>query len=114
MSNGTHPQVRQGVGRRKEDESCALHEERLDDMETDIAKQSGWLKASAGLVTAVSIAVSILCTVIIGKLGNIETLLSDSKVVLMQHSEQIKSIDSRVHDIEERHKKDVEEAWSRK
>lgn len=97
-------EAREGVGRRQSDEECRRHEDRMDELEIDIGRQSGWLKASAGLVTIVSLAVSILCSIIISKLGTIESLLTDSKVVLMQHSEQIKSVQKDISVIQERHK----------
>ena len=95
---------REGIGRRQADADCLLHEKRADVMEQELKKQEGWLKASAGIVTVVSMAIGVLCSVIIGKLGTIETLLTDSKVVMMQHSEQIKQLQGDVKELQERHK----------
>jgi hypothetical protein len=96
--------TREGVGRRQTDVECQAHEKRADIMEQELKKQEGWLKASAGIVTVVSFAIGILCSVIISKLGAIESLLTDSKVILMQHSEQIKGVQRDVSAIQERHK----------
>jgi len=99
-----YPTERNGQGRRKSDEECAAHEERLDNMDAEIHKQSGWLKAAAGFWAVAIIIASSFCTVIISHLNTIENLLTDNKVALMQHSEQIKALDCRIKDIEERHK----------
>lgn len=96
--------TRDGVGRRQTDADCILHERRADLMEQELKKQEGWLKASAGIVTVVSMAIGVLCSVIISKLGVIESLLTDSKVVMMQHSEQIKTLQGDVKELQERHK----------
>ncbi len=95
---------RAGNGRRKADENCPMHEARLDDMDAELHKQSGWFKASAAFMTVAVMCISGFGNVILTKLTSIESLLSESKVTLMQHSEQIKALDCRVKDIEDRHR----------
>ena len=90
-------------GRRLRDDECFEHEKRMDMVDGELKKQSGWFKASAGIL-AISIAIiGSYCTQITSKLDSIQAMLTDSKVVMMQHSEQIKNLDSRVTDIEKRH-----------
>jgi hypothetical protein len=99
------PEVeRTGPGRRMRDEECLAHEERLDSVDNEVHKQSGWLKASAILLTVAILITGWLSSSILTKLSGIEGMLSDTKVNMMQHTEQIKNLDMRVRDIEDRNK----------
>ena len=95
---------RHGPGRRLRDEECLAHEERLDSVDNEVHKQSGWLKASAILLTVAILITGWLSSSILTKLSGIEGMLSDTKVNMMQHTEQIKNLDIRVRGIEDRNK----------
>ncbi len=101
---GDNITVRQGPGRRERDAECDAHEKRLDDVDNEVHKQSGWLKASAILLTIGIVIVGILNNNISTKLTSIQNMLSDTKVLLAQHAEQIKTLEFRVNNIEERNK----------
>lgn len=97
-------QERQGPGRRQGDEECIAHEKRLGEVDNEVHKQSGWLKAAAGLLSIAVLSIGAFNGVILSKLTLIEAMLSDSKVIMAEHAKDIKSIDKRVCDIEERNK----------
>ena len=86
------------------DESgCKLHESRIDQLDADIAKHNGWLK-TAGLVCSIAIMVlGWMGTHIVSKLDSISALLTDGKVVQMQHSEQIRRLMDDVKEIQTWH-----------
>lgn len=95
---------RKGPGRRLEDIECLDHDQRINDVEKEASKQSGWIKASAALLSIAVVIIGAFAGMINTKLTNIEGLLNDNKVVMMQYSEQIKTLEFRVRDIEERNK----------
>lgn len=96
--------VRNGVGRRQQDTDCAEHDRRLDDVEINHQKlESRWTSMLWFIGIAV-IGLGGFNSVILSKVTAIESLLTDSKVVQMQHSEQIKALQQDVKDIQERHK----------
>lgn len=95
---------RQGPGRRLEDIECLEHDRRINELDNEAHKQSGWLKVASVLLSIAVIVIGAFDGMIFTKLTNIEGLLNDSKVALMQHSEQIKTLEFRVRDIEERNK----------
>lgn len=98
-----HNTEREGVGRRAGDFECQEHEKRVNLMDAELSKQSGWLKASALLVLIAMAVIGGLSNLILNKLTSIETLLSDSKVTMMKHEMSINSLDVRVKSIESRH-----------
>lgn len=102
---------REGVGRRERDQECIEHEKRMDKVDADVNKQSGWLKASAGFTGVAMMIIGSFSSTIINKLNTIESLLTDSKISIAQHTEQIKGLDQRVRDIEDRHRKDIEDGY---
>jgi hypothetical protein len=101
---GQHSPERQGVGRRKEDESdCKIHEERLDAFDKGIASNHGWLKGASCLVAIVGFITTLFCTTIIARLGTITDLLTDYRVMLKQHETEISGLKSDVQEIKQRH-----------
>jgi hypothetical protein len=95
--------IRSGRDRRIAEE-CQIHEDRLNEVSGEVSKQSGWLKASAIIVTIAMIIVSGFSGLILTKLAEITGMLSDTKVTLAQHTEKILTLDKRVSDVEERNK----------
>jgi len=93
-----------GPGRRDTDEECVAHEKRIDGIDNEIHKQSGWFKASAILLSIAVIVLGSLCSLILNKLGTIEGLMADNKVTTAEFSMAIKNMDKRISDIEERNK----------
>lgn len=76
-------------------------EERIDDIDQEVHKQSGWFKAAAGFAGIAIMALGSFNGIILSKLTNIETLISDYRVVQMQQSEQIKTLQFRIDKIEQ-------------
>lgn len=95
--------------RRREDNdpNCILHEERLDDLNTKVSKQSGWLKACAGfLAIVITIGIPVIGSIgstISNKLNSIETILTDGRIAQTQLNERYISLDRRVTIIETKH-----------
>ena len=87
-----------------QDEKCLLHEKQLEDMCAEQNKQNGWFKASAVLVTIAVLVVGSLCGLILGKLGAIQTLLSDNRVIQAEFKGKLETHEKRIGDIEERNK----------
>ena len=75
-------------------------EERIDDIDQEVHKQSGWFKAAAGFAGIAIMALGSFNGVILSKLTNIETLLTDYRVIQMQQAEQIKGIQFRLEKVE--------------
>lgn len=80
------------------------NEGRIDDIDQEVHKQSGWLKAAAGFAGIAIMALGGFNGIILSKLSNIETLLTDSRLVQSRQSEQIDSLKHRVDQLEEYHK----------
>ena len=76
-------------------------EDRIDDIDQELHKQSGWFKASAGFATVLVLIGGGFNSVILAKLSNIETLLTDSRLVQSRQIEQIENLKHRVDRIEE-------------
>jgi len=99
------------AGRRDYDPMCLQHRKELDSaiekieaISTVSAESSGKYKS---MLWFMGIAGSILATlliVIISKLSTVETLLTDSKVVLMQHTERIERLRQDVDEIKVRNR----------
>lgn len=87
-----------------EETSCKLHEERIDDMDAELHKQNGWLKTAGFVFSTASVILGWFGTNITTKLDAISTLLTDGRVVQMQHSEQIKALQTDVKEIQDRHR----------
>jgi uncharacterized protein YktB (UPF0637 family) len=93
---------RSGAGRR--DSDCIAHEGRIDDLDKEVHKQTGFYKTAAIVFTIVAGALSYFATNITAKLTTIEALLTDSKVLMMKHAEQIKVLQGDVKEIQDRHR----------
>ncbi len=78
-----------------------VSEERIDDIDQEVHKQSGWFKAAAGFATVLVLIGGGFNSIILAKLSNIETLLTDSRLVQSRQIEQIENLRHRVDVIEE-------------
>jgi hypothetical protein len=96
--------IRVGVGRRQVDEECREHSSRLQNIETDVHKNTGRFTSMLWFMGIAGGFIGACMVFLIGKTTSIETLLTNNQVSLMQHSEQIKSVVSDVKDIQDRHK----------
>lgn len=85
-------------------DECKLHESRIDDMDMEVHKQSGWLKTAAVVFSIVGTGLIYIGSNVNNKLDSISSLLTESKVVLMQHSEQIKQLQGDVKELQDRTK----------
>ena len=88
---------------------CLLHREEMDTIQATITKTQVDQSKTSGKYTAmlwflgiIGAALSILSIVILNKTSSIESLLSDNKVVLMQHSERIDGLRKEVDEIKAR------------
>jgi hypothetical protein len=66
--------------------------------------QSGWIKASAGLLAVALFVLGILCSTIISKLSEIAGMLSKSEVTMMKHEQQIIQLQGDIKGIQDKHK----------
>lgn len=78
-----------------------VSEERIDDIDQELHKQSGWFKAAAGFATVLVLIGGGFNSIILAKLSNIETLLTDSRLVQSRQIEQIETLKHRVDRLEE-------------
>jgi hypothetical protein len=99
-----HDATRQGVGRRTMDEECKEHSNRLQNIETDVHKNTGRFTSMLWFMGVAGGFIGACMVFLVGKTTSIETLLTNNQVSLMQHSEQIKSVQSDVKDIQDRHR----------
>ena len=99
-----HENTRHGVGRREDDQACREHEQRMDGMDKELHTLLGWIKTSGLLITVAGAIIGYMGTNINAKLTSIETLLSDNKVMLERHNQQIIQLQGDVKDIQDRHK----------
>jgi hypothetical protein len=93
-------------GRRMTDaerEKCAVHEEDIDAINKELAKQAGWFKASAGFLTVAVTVLGWFLSIIIADLSAIKSMLSRTDVVIERHTQQILTLDARIDMIEKRH-----------
>jgi hypothetical protein len=77
---------------RRANAGCGVHEERMDKIDQQISSNHGWLKGVSTLVLVVGFVLSSLCTVIIGRLGNITDMLTDYRVMLKTHEIEINGL----------------------
>lgn len=103
--------ARESVGRRIEDIECQKHDERMDSIEEHMSTMSVDVHRNTGRFTAMLWFMGILGGIIgscliflVAKTTSIESLLTDNKVTLMQHSEQINALKQDVTEIKEQHK----------
>lgn len=106
MPDPTYEHTRSGEGRRSSD--CKEHETRLDQIDADVQKQSGWLKATALIGVVLTLIIVPISSWFLGsvltKLTSIESLLNSNNLTLSLHTEQIKNIQADVKEIQDRHK----------
>lgn len=81
-----------------------IKEERIDDIDQELHKQSGWLKAAGGFLGIAVLALGSFNGVILSKLTSIESLLTSNQVSIAEVRKDVQSLDQRVKEIEERHK----------
>lgn len=91
------------------EEKCTMplpcqSEDKIDEIETEVYKQSGWLKAAAGFAGIAVVALGSFNGVVLSKLSTIETLLTNNQVSIAEVKKDIIALDQRIKDIEERHK----------
>lgn len=104
---------RVGPGRRKEDEECREHSERMSDIEVMLSRYTGWLKGTAIGVSVIAFAATVICSIVISKLNGIETLLSDGKTEIAVLKTTVTDLTRRVTIIEDRHRQDAEDGSKR-
>lgn len=75
----------------------------IHNLESSVAKQSGWFKTSAWVIGIATLSIGGLSGIILGKLSAIEALLTSSQVVQGRLEEKFNAIDRRVSDIERKH-----------
>ena len=68
----------------------------------DVGKNSGKYTAMLWFLGVASTILGILLSLVLSKTNNIESLLSDNKVILMQHSERIDTLRKEVDEIRTR------------
>lgn len=84
-------------------EHICVSEERIDDIDKEVHKQSGWLKTAAGVSSIIAIFVGSYCNKIVTKLETIESLLNGNNVAIAEMRKDIKTHEDRLQDIEKRH-----------
>ena len=95
--------LRKNQGRRCYDmtEPCT-REERIDDIDQEIHKQSGWFKAAAGFGAVAIMALGAFNGIIISKLSSIETLLTNNQISIAEIKKDLGSHEQRIKDLEDR------------
>lgn len=81
-----------------------ISEDRIDEIDQEVHKQSGWFKAAAGFATVLVLIAGGFNSLILTKLSNIEALLTDSRLVQSRQVEQIETLKHRVDKLEDYHK----------
>ncbi len=79
-------------------------EDRIDDIDKEIHKQSGWFKAAASFGGLCVMALGSFNGIVLSKLNSIETLLTTNQVTIAELRMFTQSLDQRLKEIEERHK----------
>ena len=92
------------TGQNERRQDCVDHEKRIDDIAAEIHKHGGWFKVIGGSLSFAFIVLGWFGSGIDAKLTSIQAMLTDGKVTLMQHQEQIKSMQQDIREIQERHK----------
>lgn len=96
--------LRDGLGRRQQDIACAKHDERLEAIEADVHKNSGKFASMLWFMGIAGGFIGACLVFLVAKTTAIESLLTDNKVALMQHTEQISTLRSDVKEIQERNR----------
>lgn len=83
--------------------SICESEARIDDIDQEVHKQSGWLKAAAGFAAIAVVALGGFNSIILSKLSTIESLLTTNQVTIAEIKRDFAALEKRVGDIERRH-----------
>lgn len=76
-------------GRRSYDMDCQFHTEQFESLQADVSKNIGKYTSMMWFLGVIGAAIGGCLIVLINKTTAIESLLSDNKIAIVQHTEQI-------------------------
>lgn len=79
-------------GRRMYDMGCNIHEEQIDALQAAVNNNNGKYTSLLWFIGVIGTVIGCCLTVLLSKTTSIESLLTDNKVALAQHTEQISTL----------------------